>query len=141
MWKEVFEKLGQSGKQFKDRETPDNENKVHRDEHLDQEITIEEVTRIMKDLANNKAAGVDGITNEMLKAGNEEMVRAVWILCRRAFELEKVPEEWVKGLIVPIYKDGDKNYRGITLLSVVGKIYTAVLNRRIMTVRDQQQIS
>jgi len=49
--------------------------------------------------------------------------------------LEKVPDDWVKGLIVPVHKDRDKtvpdNYRGITLLSVVGKVYTAVLNARI----------
>ena len=40
-------------------------------------------------------------------------------------------------MIVPIFKDGDKqnvdNYRGITLLSVVGKLYTSILNSRIST--------
>jgi hypothetical protein len=36
------------------------------------------------------------------------------------------PEAWSKGVIVPIYKKGDKNipanYRGITLINVTGKI-------------------
>ena len=75
----------------------------------------------MSNLAKNKAAGPDGVTNEMLLAGKQHMIKAIWILCRMAFKLEKVPDDWVKGLIVPIHKDGDKtvpdNYRGITLLS------------------------
>ena len=39
---------------------------------------------------------------------------------------ELVPRQWWEGLIVNLFKKGDKedpgNYRGITLLSVVGKI-------------------
>ena len=47
-----------------------------------------------------------------------------------------VPEVWIKGFIVPIYKkNGDKenpdNYRGITILSCMGKLFTAILNKRI----------
>ena len=97
---------------------------------------LEEVKRIMSGLARNKASGLDGVTNEILLAGKEEMVKSVWALCHTAFKVEKIPKEWAKGLIVPIHKDGDKtvpdNYRGITLLSIVGKVYTAILNARIV---------
>jgi len=48
---------------------------------------------------------------------------------------ERTPVDWERGIIVPIYKGGEKdnvdNYRGITLLSVVGKLYTSILNNRI----------
>ena len=40
---------------------------------------------------------------------------------------ETVPKQWRKGLLVYLFKKGDKedpgNYRGITLLSVVGKVF------------------
>ena len=43
-----------------------------------------------------------------------------------------VPEIWTKGMIIPIYKSGDPkftiNYRGITLLSCMGKLFTTILN-------------
>ena len=43
---------------------------------------------------------------------------------------ERTPVDWERGIIVPIYKGGEKdnvdNYRGITLLSVVGKLYILV---------------
>ena len=46
-----------------------------------------------------------------------------------------VPEEWNKGMIIPIYKNGDvqspSNYRPITLLSSIGKLFTKILSKRI----------
>ena len=44
--------------------------------------------------------------------------------------------EWVIGMIVPIYKNGAKsdpsNYRGITLISCLGKLFLSILNTRLM---------
>jgi len=46
-----------------------------------------------------------------------------------------IPKDWALGLIFPIFKEGDlrvpDNYRGITLLSVVGKLYSMILNQRV----------
>ena len=51
------------------------------------------------------------------------------------YNLGVLPDEWSKGLIVPIYKKGDTqrpaNYRPITLLSSLCKLYTSILCRRI----------
>ena len=45
------------------------------------------------------------------------------------------------GLIVNLFKKGDKedpgNYRGITLLSVVGKVFCKVLNNRLVQCLDK----
>ena len=47
-----------------------------------------------------------------------------------------VPEEWLIGLVKPIYKNkGDRmkpdNYYPITLLSCQGKVFTCILNNRL----------
>jgi hypothetical protein len=38
---------------------------------------------------------------------------------------ERVPNDWLSGLVIPLHKKSDKmnldNYRGITLMDVVGK--------------------
>jgi exonuclease III len=115
-------------------ENEESENKVS---ELNEEIERDEVQTVMKKLVNNKAPGVDSITSEMLKYGGERMVECVFKLCQCVFHAERVPDEWMEGMITPIYKDGDPlepgNYRGITLLSIVGKVYASVLNNRLMS--------
>ena len=91
---------------------------------------------VIGNLRQGKAAGVDAMVNEILKFGGEGIGKATAKLCQFMFNCEKVPKDWARGLIFPLYKDGDvrnpDNYRGITLLSVVGKVYASVLNARVM---------
>ena len=56
-----------------------------------------------------------------------------------AFESGVVPKDWRSAVIAPLYKGkGEKseckNYRGVSLLSVVGKIYAGVLVDRVRRV-------
>ena len=45
------------------------------------------------------------------------------------------PKQWSNGIIKPIYKKGDpnepSNYRAITLVSCLGKLYTSIVNERL----------
>ena len=49
---------------------------------------------------------------------------------------------WRDSLIVNIFKKGDRedpgNYRGITLLSVVGKVFCKILNNRLVQCLDKE---
>ena len=52
------------------------------------------------------------------------------------FDSGILPEEWLIGHMIPVYKNkGDKmnpkNYRPITLLSCLGKVFTSILNDRL----------
>ncbi len=50
--------------------------------------------------------------------------------------------EWQTGVVVPIFKKDDQrvcsNYRGITLLSLPGKVYSRVLERRLQPIVEPQ---
>ena len=50
--------------------------------------------------------------------------------------------EWQTGVVVPIFKKGDQrvcsNYRGITLLSLPGKVYARVLEKRVRSIVEPQ---
>ena len=100
------------------------------------EITRGEVERALKDTQTGKAPGVDGVTGEMLKEGGVTIVEWLVRVFNVCFYLSVCPVEWVLGVIVPLYKGkGDVhecgNSRGISLLSVVGKVYGRVLINRI----------
>ena len=54
------------------------------------------------------------------------------------------PDTWSQSLIIPIHKKGDKmnpdNYRGITLLSCFGKLFTSIINDRITKFVEDENI-
>ena len=58
------------------------------------------------------------------------------MLFNKIWRQETIPDEWTKGVIFPIFKNGDVtdcgNYRGITLMSIISKIYGRVINNRIL---------
>ena len=56
-----------------------------------------------------------------------------------------IPEYWLLGNIKPIYKNKDnkldpKNYRPITILSCMGKLFTVLLNNRLNKLSDDFRI-
>ena len=100
------------------------------------DITREEVKRALNEMKGGKAPGMYGVRVEMSKEGGvtvlEWLVR-VFSIC---FMLSVVPGDWVIACMVPLYKGkGDvhecSNFRGVSLLSVVGKVYGRILINRI----------
>ena len=69
---------------------------------------------------------------ELLKYGSSGMVCLLEQLFSVVWCEELVPRQWREGLIVNLFKKGDKedpgNYRGITLLSVVCKVFCKILD-------------
>ena len=81
--------------------------------------------------------GGDGIPAEIWKHGGgnmfgrlQQLITNVWMVCF-------VPQAWKDANIVTIYKKGDRtdseNYRGISLLSIAGKIFARILLNRHST--------
>jgi hypothetical protein len=86
-------------------------------------------------LKNNKALGEDNIVAEMIKCGEEILNRRIYELICRIWENEEIPDRWRMGIVCPIFKKGDQltcsNYRGITLLDMVYKVFSSILNQRL----------
>ena len=86
-------------------------------------------------LKNGKAPGGDEITAELLKLGGEVVVQWLAQLAPLVWESEAVPEDWLSQLTVPLHKKGSTqdcdNYRGISLLSIPGKVFCRVIQRRL----------
>ena len=98
-------------------------------------ITGEEVQAAMSAMKVGKAAGPSGVVAEMLKAAGGTGVKWVTDLCNAIVSEGKIPEDWRKSLLIPVYKGkGDVlecgSYRGIKLLDHVMKVFERVIEKR-----------
>ena len=98
-------------------------------------ITLEEVAYAISVAKPRKAVGIDHLPNEILK--NENTYKLMHVLFSQIFEFGVMPTIWKSSIIKPIPKSillGSRlslQYRGISLLSTVYKIFSFLLNRRI----------
>uniref|UniRef100_A0AAV2J1Z3 Reverse transcriptase domain-containing protein n=1 Tax=Knipowitschia caucasica TaxID=637954 RepID=A0AAV2J1Z3_KNICA len=109
--------------------------------------TKEEIHSAIKQLKNGKSAGPDSIPAEALKADVDTCVELFYPLFIKIWEEEEIPAEWKEGYLIKLPKKGDlsscSNYRGITLLSIPGKVFNRILLNRMKDavdphLRDQQ---
>ena len=94
-----------------------------------------EIRAALEQLKNNKAPGDDGITTELHKAGGA--------LFNSVIQEGTTPGAWSGGAVVLFFKKGDKsllkNYRPISLLSHVYKLFSRVVTNRLARRLDEFQ--
>lgn len=112
------------------------------DNILNTPITQEEIERAILLLNNAKSPGSDMILNEHIKTSKTVMMPIYISLFNLVFSTGILPESWTIGIIKPIYKNKGnahepQNYRPITILSCLGKLFTSVLNLRLNNFLDE----
>ena len=90
----------------------------------------------MNVIKSGKAPGLNGFPVACLKKCGMAVLEWLVRLLNLSFDMGVVPMDWRGGCIVSLYKGkGDKckciNSRGISLLSVVGKLFGRVLIKRV----------
>ena len=105
---------------------------------------MKELEGAMSQLKKNKAAGHDHVINEFiinLSLGAKKTLLAIF---NNIMQLKYFPDSWAIGNIVPIFKSGDhndaNNYRGITLLSCLSKLFTGIMNNRLNKWADKGNV-
>ncbi|KAI5089396.1 hypothetical protein C0J45_20804 [Silurus meridionalis] len=130
-WREYFEQL-MNEENHRERRLEDVE-LVKQD--VDR-ISKEEVRAAIKRMKSGKSVGPDDIPVEAWRCVGEMAVEFLTRLFNRILEGEKMPEEWRKSVLVPIFKHkGDvqtcSNYRGIKLISHTMKLWERVVEARL----------
>ncbi|XP_060585357.1 uncharacterized protein LOC132741248 [Ruditapes philippinarum] len=104
-------------------------------EELDGVITSEEILKAIKSLKRGKAGSLDHLINEYFIEAGDILIGHIVDIFNNIFDSGYFPDQWMEGLIIPLYKKGDENqvnnYRGITLISCIAKLFTSVLNNRL----------
>ncbi len=103
--------------------------------------SLEEVQKAIAEMKNGKAAGSSSIISEIMKAGGLVFANALLTLLDSVWEEERVPQDWVDSILVPIPKKGDlsrcDNWRGISLLDVVGKAVARLVQTRLQKLAER----
>ena len=104
-------------------------------DELDKEITNSEIQQALDKQKNGKASGIDEISPELLKLAKPKILTYLSKLFNTIYTKSYFPKEWATSIIIPIHKKGNKsimdNYRGISLLCLTSKVFTAILNTRL----------
>ena len=98
-------------------------------------IDPNEVEETLKNLTTGKASGPDFINTKILKECASELCQPLCKLFNFSLTNKKFPKLWKKAHVVPIFKKDDKsnpkNYRPISLLSVVGKVLERIIFKKL----------
>ena len=98
---------------------------------------IEEIRAAIKKRKRRKAPGPDEIPTDLLKEMTEENISEIQELFKQWWEQEDIDKEELKARVVLIYKKGDtnkfENYRPISLLNTLYKIFAAILQKGCRT--------
>lgn len=96
---------------------------------------LNEVRKAVQSLKSRKSPGACDIPAEALHALDDNSLALLSHLISLIWQQRQVPEDMRKSIIVPIFKKGRKadcaNYRGISLLSIAGKVLTTILRHRM----------
>ena len=109
---------------------------------LDEMPTISELSKAIDRLAPGKAPGSDEIPPDLIKKCQTALLKPIYDLLCCCWVEGGVPQDMRDAKIVTLYKNkGERsdcnNYRGISLLSIVGKVYARVLLARLQKLADR----
>ena len=141
-WKKHFETLHNEG--FANADTVDNNHAFINVTvpELDDPITESEVKDALNNLKNGKSSGLDEICSEFFKCTADIISPIMGKIFNKLYNACYFPVNWSKSIIVPVFKKGDAeitdNYRGISLLCILSKAFTFILNKRMYTWAEKE---
>lgn len=102
-----------------------------------------EIIEAIKKLKLDKSPSTDNITNETLKIGHKTLALPLVELFNKILQNSETPSQWSQSNIILIYKKGDPkdigNYRPISLLPSIYKLFSTIINIRIRDTLEKKQ--
>ena len=99
-------------------------------------VKEEAVDSIINKLKNKTSRGIDGISNQILKIAKAELLRPLTFLINQMIHTGTYPQKLKIAKVTPIFKANDKehfsNYRPISLLPSISKIFESVIYQQLM---------
>ena len=106
------------------------------DSDFDIDYSPDRIDNLLKNVNTNKAGGPDRIPGIVLKRCSRVLAEPLSIIFKVIYNTGIVPSEWKLANVVPIFKKGNKkdikNYRPISLTSIIAKIMERIIHEEIL---------
>lgn len=125
--------------------TTENSDQIELPESFEKEpeFLVSEIGKAIKGLGNEKSGGSDNIKAELLKFGSTETAEWLTALFNEVLKTTTIPSQWKISIIILLHKKGDKrniqNYRPISLISTIYKIFAKCLLERMKPILEINQ--
>ncbi len=112
--------------------------------NMDHDINVLEVRKVIGKSKQNKAIGIDNLPYELFKNGKSDDI--LTCLFNKIYNTGLIPCVWNLAIIKPLPKSGmldprlPLQYRGISLLSTVYKLFSSVLNNRVLKTAEDNSL-
>ena len=107
---------------------------------INDNFTSVEIKTAIECLKNNKAPGMDCKPAEMIKYCKDILCEPLTVVFNYIIEQRDFPQCWAEGIRSSIYKAGRRdiaeNYRGITILPIIEKIFEVAVYKRLTFVNE-----
>lgn len=113
-------------------------------EELNCEITVTERAKVISSLKREKAHGPDSLLNEYFIEHGHLFIHKLHQIFNSILSTGFFPKSWSSAMLVPVFKKGDdadpNNYRGISLVSCFAKLFTSIINQRLILWASENDI-
>ena len=100
-----------------------------------EKVTEASVSKIIDSLKPKTSAGPDNISNNLIKIIKQEIVPSLTIIINQSLETGIFPDSLKIAKVVPLFKKDDpttvNNYRPISLLNSISKIFEKVIHEQL----------
>jgi hypothetical protein len=109
-----------------------------------QNATVIDVHKILSSIDVSKSTGHDGISNKLLKDSADIIAYSLTLIFNTSINTGIFPNDFKTAIISPIHKAGCKtecnNYRPISILSSVSKIFEKLITQQLETYLEKNEI-
>ena len=114
-------------------------------EESEQDITMEELNRVINEAGRNKAAGEDDIPYELIKNLGVKARTMILYIFNKCWNGERIPGKWTTAIIRTLLKAGKdpketSSYRPISLTSCLGKLLEKIISDRLTFILEKRKL-
>ena len=109
-----------------------------------EKISVKSVLETLNCLVTKKAVGLDHISSKLLKVAAPVLAESLCKIFNKSVETGTFPSEWKSAKVFPVHKKDDKsdpnNYRPISVLPAVGKVFERIIYDQLYSYLSRNKI-